>query len=75
MRSLLDVSHKAKRPDNDVEVWCLNLDQIESHSGKVLSKLKCWHCSRRNPHPAVVSAKAAAFGLVGDVELQIIFRH
>lgn len=40
MRSLLDARHKAKHPDNDVEVWCLNLDQIESHSGKVLSKLK-----------------------------------
>jgi type I restriction enzyme, S subunit len=40
MRSLLDASHKAKQPDTDVQIWCLNLDQIESHSGKVLSKLK-----------------------------------
>ena len=39
MRTLLDASHKAKLPDGDAEVWCLNLDQIESHSGKVLSKL------------------------------------
>ena len=39
MRSLLDASHKAKRPDSDADIWCLNLDQIESHSGKVLSKL------------------------------------
>lgn len=40
MRSLLDTRHKAKQPDTDDEVWCLNLDQIESHSGKVLSKFK-----------------------------------
>jgi len=40
MRSLLDASHKAKQPDTNAEVWCLNLDQIESHSGKVPSKLK-----------------------------------
>lgn len=39
MRSLLDERHKAKLPVGDSEIWCLNLDQIESHSGKVLSKL------------------------------------
>ena len=39
MRSLLDASHKAKLPEGDAEIWSLNLDQIESHSGKVLSKL------------------------------------
>jgi type I restriction enzyme S subunit len=39
IRSLLDASYKAKQPETDAEVWCLNLDQVESHSGKVLSKL------------------------------------
>ena len=39
MRSLLDERHKAKLPVGDSKIWCLNLDQIESHSGKVLSKL------------------------------------
>ena len=39
MRSLLDAAHKATLPKNVEEVWALNLDQIESHSGKVLSKL------------------------------------
>ena len=39
MRSLLDKRHKAKLPVGDSKIWCLNLDQIESHSGKVLSKL------------------------------------
>lgn len=39
MRSLLDAAHKATLPKNAEEVWALNLDQIESHSGKVLSKL------------------------------------
>ncbi len=38
MRLLLNASYKAKQPDNDGEIWCLNLDQIEPHSGKVLSK-------------------------------------
>jgi type I restriction enzyme, S subunit len=40
MRSLLDAGYKAKPPATDADVWCLNLDQIESHSGKVLSKQK-----------------------------------
>lgn len=39
MRSLLEVSPKAKQFGSDAEIWCLNLDQIESHSGKVLSRL------------------------------------
>jgi hypothetical protein len=39
IRSLLDASYKTKQPANTSEVWCLNLDQVESHSGKVLSKL------------------------------------
>ena len=38
MRSLLDAAHKAALPDNEGQVWTLNLDQIESHSGKVLAK-------------------------------------
>ena len=38
MRSLLDAEHKAALPENEEEVWALNLDQIESHSGKVLAK-------------------------------------
>lgn len=39
MRSLLDEAHKAALPNAESKVWALNLDQIESHSGKVLSKL------------------------------------
>ena len=39
IRSLLEANYKAKQPETDAEVWCLNLDQVESHSGKVLSKL------------------------------------
>ena len=39
MRSLLDEAHKAALPKGDEEVWALNLDQIESHSGKVLAKV------------------------------------
>ncbi|MDZ7865020.1 restriction endonuclease subunit S [Acidovorax sp.] len=39
MRSLLDDAHKATLPEGKSEVLALNLDQIESHSGKVLSKL------------------------------------
>lgn len=39
MRSLLDESHKAALSKGDEEVWTLNLDQIESHSGKVLAKV------------------------------------
>lgn len=39
MRSLLDEAHKAALPQGDEEVWALNLDQIESHSGKVLAKV------------------------------------
>lgn len=39
MRSLLDEAHKAALPKGDEEVWALNLDQIEPHSGKVLVKV------------------------------------
>ena len=39
MRSLLDAAHKAALPEDEEEVWTLNLDQIESHSGKVLAKV------------------------------------
>lgn len=39
LRSLLDEKHKAALPDGDDAIWSLNLDQIESHSGKVLSKV------------------------------------
>ncbi len=39
MRSLLDAAHKATLPESEGEVWTLNLDQIESHSGKVLAKV------------------------------------
>ena len=39
MRSLLDAAHKAALLESEGEVWTLNLDQIESHSGKVLAKV------------------------------------
>ena len=39
MRSLLDAAHKAALPEDEEEVWTLNLDQIEPHSGKVLAKV------------------------------------
>ena len=39
MRSLLDDKRKSKQATNGDSIWCLNLDQIESHSGKVLNKL------------------------------------
>lgn len=39
MRSLLDAAHKAALPEDEGNVWALNLDQIESHSGKVLAKV------------------------------------
>lgn len=39
MRSLLDEAHKAALPKGEEEVWALNLDQIEPHSGKVLAKV------------------------------------
>jgi len=39
MRSLLDDKRKPKQAPNGGAIWCLNLDQIESHSGKVLNKL------------------------------------
>ena len=38
MRSLLDDMRKFKHSANDDAIWSLNLDQIESHSGKVLNK-------------------------------------
>jgi len=39
MRSLLDAAHKTALPEDEGDVWALNLDQIESHSGKVLAKV------------------------------------
>ena len=39
MRSLLDAAHKAALPEDEEEVWTLNLDQIEPHSGRVLAKV------------------------------------
>lgn len=39
MRSLLDDKRKSKQAANGDSIWCLNLDQVESHSGKVLNKL------------------------------------
>ena len=39
MRSLLDEAYKASLPTGEEEVWALNLDQIEPHSGKVLAKV------------------------------------
>ena len=36
--ALIDRSHKPHEPRIDDEVWNLNLDQIEPHSGRVLSK-------------------------------------
>jgi type I restriction enzyme, S subunit len=38
MDSLIDANRRTKQVANDHEVWNLNLDQIESHSGRVLSK-------------------------------------
>jgi type I restriction enzyme, S subunit len=38
MRTLLALDYKAKRPTNNAKVWCLNLDQIEPHSGKLFTK-------------------------------------
>ena len=36
--SLIDRGYKPREPASDDEVWNLNLDQIESHTGRVLSK-------------------------------------
>ena len=36
--ALIDKSHKPQGPGIDDEVWSLNLDQIEPHSGHVLVK-------------------------------------
>jgi type I restriction enzyme S subunit len=36
----LKAGYRPKAPDGDDEVWCLNLDQVESHSGKVLDRLR-----------------------------------
>ena len=36
--SLIDRGHKPREPASDDEVWHLNLDQIEPHTGRVLSK-------------------------------------
>ena len=36
--SLIDRSYRPREPANDDEVWSLNLDQIEPHSGRVHSK-------------------------------------
>jgi len=38
--TLVDKSHKPREPGTDDEVWNLNLDQIEPHSGRVLSKCR-----------------------------------
>jgi type I restriction enzyme, S subunit len=38
MDSLIDANRRTKQVANDHEVWNLNLDQIEPHSGRVLSK-------------------------------------
>lgn len=39
IRSLVDSAAKAKPKASDSEVWNLNLDQVESHSGRVLEKV------------------------------------
>ena len=36
---LIDKDYVSREPEPDDEVWSLNLDQVESHSGKVLAKL------------------------------------
>lgn len=36
--TLIDRSHRPREPGADDEVWSLNLDQIEPHSGRVLAK-------------------------------------
>ena len=36
--SLIDRGHKPREPANNDDVWNLNLDQIEPHTGRVLSK-------------------------------------
>lgn len=36
--ALIDRSHRPREPGADDEVWNLNLDQIEPHSGRVLAK-------------------------------------
>lgn len=36
--SLIDRGYKPREPASDEEVWNLNLDQIEPHTGRVLSK-------------------------------------
>lgn len=38
LASLIDRSYRPREPANDDEVWRLNLDQIEPHTGRVLSK-------------------------------------
>lgn len=36
----LQNGYRPRAPDADEEVWCLNLDQLESHSGKVIGRLR-----------------------------------
>ena len=36
--ALIDRSHRPREPGDHDEVWNLNLDQIEPHSGRVLAK-------------------------------------
>ena len=36
--ALIDRSHRPREPRDDEEVWNLNLDQIEPHSGRVLAR-------------------------------------
>ncbi len=38
MDSVIDANRKSKQIAADEEVWNLNLDQIEPHSGRILSK-------------------------------------
>ncbi len=38
LASLIDRGHKPREPARDDEVWNLNLDQIEPHSGRVLAR-------------------------------------
>jgi type I restriction enzyme, S subunit len=38
MRSLIDATFRPRPHVSQDEIWCLNLDQIESHTGRVLSK-------------------------------------
>ena len=39
LKSLVNSSTKAKLPPEGIKIWNLNLDQIETHSGRVLEKV------------------------------------